>query len=424
MRHFALLFSLILSVLTANADEAKKFYELSGQYYDNQNYDSAVILGEKALPLLRQKGMKEEEADELSILSVCCMRQSNYDKALEYAKACNLLDRESGDADNISNSLNTIGSIYVAAKQPAEGLKYLKQALEFAEQAKSNYRISHICGSLAETELSLNHFDEVNGYIDRAIALDRKDGREAKLHIRLAQKATILIAMDKKLEAVEIFDSIIPYFRTTGNRQSLAISLNKAGNILLNMNKEQRATTYFRESAQICREMGNPYNEMQARQGLYKALWTLNPDSASIELEIFNQLKDSLYNHASAETLARYNAEFGVDELQQENTSVRQSRVYIIIIGVILLFVATVLIVRSRRLAALQHKRLGEVLMTLDELQQKYERLRKGNDSSNNNELTEQDKDFLTKTMSILNNQMENKKLYHKYPPTECPPLA
>ena len=121
MRHFALLFSLILSVLTANADEAKKFYELSGQYYDNQNYDSAVILGEKVLPLLRQKGMKEEEADELSILSVCCMRQSNYDKALEYAKACNQLDRESGDADNISNSLNTIGSIYAAAKQPAEG---------------------------------------------------------------------------------------------------------------------------------------------------------------------------------------------------------------------------------------------------------------------------------------------------------------
>jgi ArsR family metal-binding transcriptional regulator len=35
--------------------------------------------------------------------------------------------------------------------------------------------------------------------------------------------------MGQKQEAVAIFDSIIPYFRTTGNHQSLAISLNKAG---------------------------------------------------------------------------------------------------------------------------------------------------------------------------------------------------
>ena len=88
-------------------------YEASGRYYDNQQYDSAVILGERALPLLRQKGMKDEEADELSILSVCCMRQSDYDKALRYAKACYQLDHASGDAERISSSLNTIGSIYV-----------------------------------------------------------------------------------------------------------------------------------------------------------------------------------------------------------------------------------------------------------------------------------------------------------------------
>ena len=55
-------------VLTAHADEAMRLYETSGTYYDNQKYDSAVIVGEQALPLLRQKGMKDEEAEELSIL--------------------------------------------------------------------------------------------------------------------------------------------------------------------------------------------------------------------------------------------------------------------------------------------------------------------------------------------------------------------
>lgn len=397
--------------------EAKKLYETSGQYYDHQKYDSAVIVGEKALPLLRQNGMKDEEAEELSILSVCCMRQSEYDKALQYAKACNKLDHESGDAERISSSLNTIGSIYVAAKQPQEALKYLLQALQYAEKTGLKPRIALTCGSLSETEFALNHYEEAINYIDRAIQLEREEGREAKLRVRLAQKATILAGSGKRQEAVEIFDSIIPYFRTTGNHQSLAISLNKAGQALLEMGntneaKQRQAAAYFRESARLCREMDNPYNEMQARRGLYQALWTLNPDSARIELEAFNQLKDSLYNQASVETLARYNAEFGVDELQEQNTSVRRSRTYIIIIGVVLLLLAAVMIVRQRKLAALQRKRLSEVTMTLDELRQRYEHtIANDKDEKDQDELTEQDKDFLTKTMNIVTEQMEENRV-------------
>ena len=393
--------------------EAKKLYEASGQYYDNQKYDSAVIVGEKALPLLRQNGMKDEEAEELSILSVCCMRQSEYDKALQYAKACNKLDHESGDDERISSSLNTIGSIYVAAKQPQEALKYLLQALQYAEKTGLKPRIALTCGSLSETEFALNHYEEAINYIDRAIQLEREEGREAKLRIRLAQKATILAGSGKRQEAVEIFDSIIPYFRTTGNHQSLAISLNKAGQALLEMGntneaKQRQAAAYFRESARLCREMDNPYNEMQARRGLYQALWTLNPDSARIELEAFNLLKDSLYNQTSAETLARYNAEFGVDELQEQNTSVRRSRTYIIIIGVVLLLLTVVMIERQRKLTALQRKRLSEVTMTLDELRQRYEHaIANDKNEQDKDELTEQDKDFLTKTMNIVTEQME-----------------
>lgn len=128
----ALFLSLLFSVPTTHTDNVMKLYEASTKYYETQKYDSAVIVGEKALPLLQQQGLKAEEAEQLSILSVCCMRQSNYDKALRYAKACNELERKNGDAERISSSLNTIGSIYVAAKQPKEGLKYLQQALQYA----------------------------------------------------------------------------------------------------------------------------------------------------------------------------------------------------------------------------------------------------------------------------------------------------
>lgn len=286
-----------------NRQEAMRLYEASGRYYEEQLYDSAVIVGEQALPMLRQLGMTDEIADELSILAVCTSRQSDYHKALRYAKECNVMDRASGDKEMISSSLNTIGAIYVDAKQPQEGLKYILEALQLAEEINHRARIAMYCGAAAETELSMSHFDAARRYIERAIQLEREDGRQMKLRVRLAQKAAILLGMKQHREALAIFDTIIPFFRKEGNRQSLAISLNKVGHTLLSMSRdpgcgdaekhrlERRAVPYLREAVSLCHEMGNPYNEMHARDGLYQALWTINPDSARLELERFDLLE-------------------------------------------------------------------------------------------------------------------------------------
>ena len=97
-------------------------------------------------------------------------------------------------------------------------------------------------------------------------------------------------------------------------------------------------------------------------------------DSARMEVERLHRLKDSLYNKASAEAQAKYNAAFGNDQLQEENRFVSRSRIYIIIMCAILLTVAVVLVVRQRRLIALQKKRLSEDTKTLEELQLQYGR--------------------------------------------------
>jgi AraC-like DNA-binding protein len=398
-----------------NRQEAMRLYEASGRYYEEQLYDSAVIVGEQALPMLRQLGMTDEIADELSILAVCTSRQSDYHKALRYAKECNAMDRASGDKEMISSSLNTIGAIYVDAKQPQEGLKYILKALQLAEEINHRARIAMYCGAAAETELSMSHFDAARRYIERAIQLEREDGRQMKLRVRLAQKAAILLGMKQHREALAIFDTIIPFFRKEGNRQSLAISLNKVGHTLLSMSRdpgcgdaekhrlERRAVPYLREAVSLCHEMGNPYNEMHARDGLYQALWTINPDSARLELERFDLLKDSLYNNGAADLLARYNAEFGNTRLAEENSDVRRSRTIILIVCIVLLAVAAALVVMLRRQSSLQRRRLSEVSMTLDELRQRYE-----NDRANRQqELSARDKDFLTRTMNLIAEQIE-----------------
>ena len=128
-------------------------------------------------------------------------------------------------------------------------------------------------------------------------------------------------------------------------------------------------------------------------------------DSARMEVERLHRLKDSLYNKAAAEAQAKYNAALGNDQLEEENLVVSRSRIYIIIISFLLLGIGCWVLVRQRRLIALQKKRLSEDTKTLEELQLQYGRQQQK--VAEVHELSEQDKQFLTKTMTIITNQIE-----------------
>ena len=385
-------------------------------YYATQRYDKGSEYSLVALPLLRTSGDKENERECLSVLAVCYMRQSQYDEAIKYAKLCNQLDRESGDNDLISSSLNIIGSIYVAAKQSQQGIVYMYEALEYAEKTGDPARIARTCGTLSETEFSLGHFDEALKYADRAVELERQQKREPYLNVRLAQKATILVGMGNNEEAIAIFDTIIPYFRATGNLQSLAISLNQNGTALMSIGNKRLAVDNFRESAELCNKMSNPFNELQARKGLYEALWDINPDSAKIELEKYNDIKNKLYYEGATESLARYTAEYDNEQLSDENQKVQHRNIILavgITVAILLLVVVAIFYLRVRRRSRLQQYRLKQMSLDFNDLKNNYDQLYEKfaniirSEKPDTDELSESDKQFLSKAMTIINDQID-----------------
>ena len=389
----------------------------AGEWYlATQRYDKGSDYSLVALPLLQASGDKENERECLSVLAVCYMRQSKYDEAIEYGKLCNQLDRESGDNDRISASLNIIGSIYVAAKQSKQGVVYMYEALEYAEKTGDPARIARTCGTLSETEFSLGHFDEALKYADRAVALERQQNREPYLNVRLAQKATILVGMGNNEEAIAIFDTIIPYFRATGNIQSLAISLNQNGNALMALGNKRLAVYNFREAAELCNKMNNPLNELQARKGLYEALWDINPDSAKIELDKYNDIKNKLYYEGATESLARYTAEYDNEQLSDENQKVQHRNIILVVgisVAILLLVVVVIFYLRVRRRSRLQQYRMKQISLDFNELKNNYDQLYEKfaniirSEKPDSEDLSESDKQFLSKAMTIINDQID-----------------
>ena len=378
------------------------WYWTAEHYYASGNYHDALQYGELALPLGEGTDV---EANCLNLLALGYFRTTQYEAAAEYAKRCYRIDEQSGDPDLMSSSLNTIAGIYIGANQPYEAEKYILKGLEMAHKADNPARMAVLLGMASEVYHAQGDDEKAIQYIDQACEVERKLGRTDRLMVRLAQKASVLVGRHDYADAEQVLSEVIPYFRQTQNVQSLGIACNKMGMALLSQERPLEAIPYYREAADLFVQMGDKHNEMHARKGLYESFWSQYPDSAKMELDRFNDLKDTLYNQATAESLARYNAEFGSDWLQQEN-EIQRARTRIAIlcgIGGMLLLAVLVWIYMHRRMK-LREAALNTIIRQLRDAAGHAEDVKEEAvaDLQEEKLLSRSDKEFLNKVVTFV----------------------
>ena len=398
---------LAASVATAGNNQGDRLFQQADSLYAEQQYKQALEAASAALPL--SKG-SDWEADCLNLLAIINIRLSDYDEAAKYAMQCYVLDEKSGDPDVMSSSLNTLAAIYMGAKQPKEAEKYVLKGIEMAEKANNPSRMAILQAMASEVYHTMNDNQKALPYIERAYEIDKQMGNESRAMVRLAQKASVLIGLQKYKQAEITLKEVIPYLRNTPDRQSLGIALNKLGMALYSQQHEQEAVPVYREAGDIFRQLGDPYNEVHARRGLYESLWKQNPDEAMVQLDRFNTLKDSIYSMTSADKLAKYNAEFGNEWLQIENHAQRQAKLYAIIAAVIAVVIAIAVWLLMRYRQQRQIRLNVELSERIKELREKYDILNEQYDNaiatSNNDdgeELSTTDNEFLSKTINVIN---------------------
>lgn len=400
--------------------KALVWYWAGEWYYAEQDYPRAEKNLLRALDLMEYAD-DISISDNLAMLGLTYMRQSKYEEALHYMRRCYQLDVKSGDPDRISSSLNTIAGTLMAAGNPTEAEGYIFKAIRYAKQANNPSRMAIIYGMASEIEHAL-HKDEIALlYADSAYAVEATTGNTYKMMVRLSQKASILAGLGRYDEAYVIFREVVPFFRTVGDQMSLVISLNKAGLAAHSLGKDDEALRYLYEVIDICGHIGDLYNEAYAQREVYEILFKENPDEARLHLERYHELKDSLYSHATAEQLARFNAEFGKDELEKEKEMLAQRNrrlVWYGVIGFIVVLIGTVVssILRRKR----QHKTkemLDKMIGELNEVRQAsaQQQLQSAPPAEEQEYLTKEDKQFLEKLILSVTQMMN----YHSVTVTQ-----
>lgn len=384
----------------------KQVWYWAGEWmYDQQQYEQAEAYALKALPLCHVGN--DFKADCLNLLGLIYVRMGDVKNAANYAKQCLEIDMQSGDDDRISSSMNTVAGIYMAGYQAKEAEQYILGALEHAEKVDNPARKAVLLGMASEIYHTLGQDEKALTYAEQAIETEEKLGRSPKLMIRLSQKGSALLGLHRYKEAEDIYRQIAPEMKAMGDYHSYAIALNRLGMSLLCQERQQEAIPYYREAADLFSKMGDLYNEIHAHKGLYESYWALNPDSAKLELDLFDLLKDSLYTHSTADALSRYNAEFGNERLQQENTEVRQAhrRTIIIAIALILLLAFAAWLIINHNLRRWQ-KQMQELVREIEKLKEKTKPTTAEQQKASEEVESEDERLFLMRVIEAVNEAM------------------
>lgn len=336
----------------ADSVKALTWYWAGEWYFDTQDYDKSILYAGKALDAGRKTMPKELECDCDNVLSIAYFRKSDYHKALEYAKASLALGRELNDEFRVSASLNSLAGICLASKQPAEGEKYIVEAIRICEKQKDSMRLAIRCGMAAEIYHSIGKDEKSLEYSCRARDINRAMGLEDKAAVRLAQMAAAQFSLGRYDDAEKSLLEALPKLEKAGNLQSWAIGCNQMGDICLQKGDNGRAAEYFRAALKVFSEKGDAYNKSHSHYGLSKALASSDSGEAVEHLMQYTQIRDSLYDSEMNQGLNEYNARYRNEQISSERDRYLSSSRRILVCGIAaaaLLALAVWLLVRRNK---------------------------------------------------------------------------
>ena len=134
------------SVYSASLTEAKKEYDTdtdAATLYLMSDWaygESMLDLSEHLIQAALGHKISDQvlKADCLSMASAVSRLRGNLANAIRYAEECLELDRESGNSENISSSLNNIAGLYLTYGEAESARKYIDEAIKIEEELDRN----------------------------------------------------------------------------------------------------------------------------------------------------------------------------------------------------------------------------------------------------------------------------------------------
>ncbi len=366
------------SVYNASLTEASEEYgddaEAAAWYYmaDWAYNVSLLDLSEHCIDVALDKGISDQvlRADCLSMASAVARIRGDLSRAIEYAEECLLIDRESGNQENISSSLNNIAGLYLTYGDPQTSRKYIDEAIEVEESLGRSSYLAVRYGVASEIYLKLSEFSYALNLADKALQLDIADGRTEKIAVRRSQKAAVLMEMRDYAEAEVQLKMALPVFEEYNSLNSLAITYAQLGEIAAIRYDTAAASEAFGKSVSVSRSIRHIYMESRALKGLYNLYKDTDPSKALESLERVLEIEMQIHDQKATEMMQSFDVKY--ETLKKEHTitlqkqTIRTRNVVLILLTALLVLSCILTFLKAKAAKAMEQKNAILVKANLD----------------------------------------------------------
>lgn len=292
------------------------------------------------------------------------------------------LDKQSGNKNKQSSSLNSIGRVYVDWGKYDAGLKYYFQSLALLDTVKEMSSYAIRCNNIGMVyQLKHDHRNAII-WIGKALNIELKEGIKPKLAIRYFNLANSYSALKKFEKAQNYYNESEKIFTNLGMDKELSKVYAGIGQLMIQKGKRNIAYEYLKKSLDKARISGTLPEKLNIYKLMHDYFKSGNQYHEALNyFELYINAKDSIFNlnaskqvdeleiqYQTAQKELEINRLESENKIKQKELKFRKRERNIATLGFILICIFSVVLYRLFRLVKKQKAVLADQNTQLDKL--------------------------------------------------------
>ena len=273
---------------------AKNHLEIGKTFISLSNYDQAVGHLNRATQLFDSLQMPEKSAFAWTLLGGAYNEMGRYDQAVEeLVGALETLERKGGDQRVLAALCINLSNSFGAISSETESVRYLKKALEIAENAGDSPNVANAMVNLG-LKYRQTKPDSAMFFYKNALKIQQVAPVENRLPT-LFNIGNLYLDQNNAQAAEPYFDSVLALSQTGARPKGVAMALSGKGEAAAKTGRHAVARTYFQEAWRLADSLQNLEMQIQFSEKLCDAEARLGNYQAALQsLRTHARLRDSM----------------------------------------------------------------------------------------------------------------------------------
>lgn len=313
---------------------AKQFYDAKREIsaYNNlgnlfareQHYDKAKPHYEKSLQLSTQhKNLRGQSRAYLNLGNLYYFK-GYWTTSSEYYMKSAVIKQQLNDSDGLAKIHNNIGAIYKEQGRYERSIEYYLKSTSYYEKVNDTNLLAETWVNISVSKIFQKKSKEAEQLLKRTLKLlEKKNNPQIILsvHVNLAFAKYEMRRYEKTLDELNTAQKLA---KTLEDFHSMVIIDNLYGASYYHLGNNKKAIKYYLKSLEKAEEFELLSEQSKALFGLYEAEEKLgNFKESLVWFEMYNTLKDSLFNLESTTRLNELQEEYDAGQKEFEITHLK-----------------------------------------------------------------------------------------------------